>query len=83
MDNNFNQEKAEALRLSMRSYNHLNKDNSLIDEDLLQKTNSINSTEQSNLKNSNSNNIKMFDDLSQLNENLSDEQNKELCGLVK
>lgn len=81
IDNNFNQEKVKSLSLSMNNKNHYNKDCHLTNEDQLQKLNDLNFMEHSNLKNIDSENINIFDDLSQLQENISDNQNKKLSGL--
>uniref|UniRef100_A0A2S2NSN5 Uncharacterized protein n=1 Tax=Schizaphis graminum TaxID=13262 RepID=A0A2S2NSN5_SCHGA len=77
MDNNCFQEKVKPLSFSINSNNYNNKDSRLINEDQLQK-NAVKSFEHSNLKKFNSNNINIFNDLSQLHENVSDNQNKEL-----
>ncbi|XP_016663128.1 putative uncharacterized protein DDB_G0282133 [Acyrthosiphon pisum] len=73
MDNNFNQEKVEALRLSMDSHNN---DRNLIDKDHSQKLNSLKSIEQSNIKNLDSDNINIFNNSSQLHVNVSNEPQK-------
>ncbi|KAE9529797.1 hypothetical protein AGLY_011893 [Aphis glycines] len=78
IDNNFNQEKVISLSLSMNNKNHHNKDYHMTNEDQLQKLNDLNFMEHSNLKNIDSENINMFDDLSQSQENVSDNQNKKL-----
>jgi len=80
MDNNCYQEKVKPLSFSMNNKNYNNKDSRLINEDQLQK-NAVKSLEHSNLKKINSDNINIFSDLSQLHENVSDNQNKELSGL--
>ncbi|XP_060845792.1 putative uncharacterized protein DDB_G0282133 [Rhopalosiphum padi] len=77
MDNNCYQEKVKPLSFSMNNKNYDNKDSRLINEDQLQK-NAVKSLEHSNLKKFNSDNINIFNDLSQLHENVSDNQNKEL-----
>lgn len=65
----------------MNNKNHHNKDCHLTNEDQLQKLNDLNFMEHSNLKNIDSENINIFDDLSQSQENVSDNQNKKLSGL--
>lgn len=81
IDNNFNQEKVKSLNLSMNNKNHYNKDCHLTNEDQLLKLNDLNFMEHSNLKNIDSESINIFDDLSQVQENVSDNQNKKLSGL--
>lgn len=78
IDDNFNQQIVRTSSLSMDSYNN---DNCQIDEDHIQKINSIKSIKQPNVKNLNSENINIFNDLSQLHANLSLEQNEDLSGL--
>jgi len=78
MDNDFNQEKVKAFSLSMDSSNN---DNCLIDKDHSQKLNSVKSIKQSNIKNLNSDNTNIFNDLSQSSENASLEPNLDISGL--
>jgi len=65
----------------MNNKNHYNKDCHLTNEDQLLKLNDLNFMEHSNLKNIDSESINIFDDLSQVQENVSDNQNKKLSGL--
>ncbi|XP_022178678.1 putative uncharacterized protein DDB_G0282133 [Myzus persicae] len=65
MDNNFNQEKVKGLSC-------------LTNKDHPQKLNSLKSIEQSNVKNLNSDNVNIFNDLSQLNANASLEPNRDV-----
>ncbi|XP_025200171.1 protein PFC0760c-like isoform X2 [Melanaphis sacchari] len=79
MKNNFNQEKLISLSLSTNSNNHYNKNSHLTDKDQSQKLNTLKSMKHSNLENLNSDNINIYNDLSQLShENVSNDQNKEL-----
>jgi len=80
LDNNFGQEKDEAFILSMNNYNHYNKGSCLIEKDQLPKLNSLKPIEPSNLKDDDYDNMKIFNNLSQISEN---ELNTDLPGLYK